>query len=519
MSAVGDGLVLVAMPLLAIAYTHSTLLIAGTAVAGRLPALVVGLPVGAMVDRVNRRKLMVASEIGRFLLLVLFGAWVATGGRSLWVLYAVSFAIGSLAVAFDCGAAACLPDIIGPEKAVSANARLELIDLTGEDMVGRAVGGIVFAVARAIPFVADAVSFLVSARLVSRALPDNKVEKAERTNFTEDLRSGLRWFVRHPVLRLVSGMVAQLAFCQALVFGLLVVYATQDLHLSRAGYGLLLGVSAVGNLLGASLSTWLNGRFRPATCLGIAGVAAALSYPALAVTHSPFAACAALIVESASIVVGVVSSQALRQIIVPPEMRGRAASVHMTLILAAFPLGGLAGGLIATAVGIRTTMIVAGALQMAVVLVTTPRLARAMSRGAGPEGSAGHPSDVVDTSDDAEGSFVPDDTEKFLSERELLSELVLDTRDADADVEVRSGLGRHFSGVVVEPGDDDGDDRSGTGAHFSGAVAGRSVDPFDGDVEPVELVGVVAQRSQLAAVGEGRAISLIADDDRVPCAS
>jgi MFS family permease len=384
MSAVGDGLVLVSMPLLAISLTHSTLLIAGTVVAGRLPALVVGLPVGAVVDRVNRRKLMVASEIGRFALLAAFGAWVATGGRSLWVLYAVAFAIGSLSVAFDCASAACLPDIIGPDRAVTANARLELIDLTGEEMVGRSIGGIVFAASRAIPFVADALSFLVSARLVSRALPDNKVSK-ERSNFTDDLLSGLRWFVRHPVLRLVSGMVAQLAFCQALVLGLLVIYATDDLHLSRAGYGLLLGVSAIGNLLGASLSSWLNGRFRPATCLGIAGVSAALSYPALAATHSPFAACAALIVESGAVVVGVVSSQALRQIIVPPELRGRAASVHMTVILAAFPLGGLAGGLIATAVGIRTTMVIAGVLQLAVVLVAAPRLAAAMSPSAAPD--------------------------------------------------------------------------------------------------------------------------------------
>lgn len=289
------------------------------------------------------------------------------------LIYAVSCLLGALTVAFDCGSAAVLPRLVPVSLLVKATARIDTVDLTGEEMVGRAVGGIAFAFARVIPFFGDAVSFLLSAAILRGAVPDDPSAHTKAA-LMADLRAGARWFLESPLVRLIGGLIAQLAFCQAVVVALMVLYAVEDLHLSKAGYGLLLGVSAVGNIIGALSANRLHAIFGSGWCIVLGGVVAALTYPVLAVTTSAIAACAALVFESAAIVVGNVTAQALRQSVVPPELQGRVGSAHMTLVLAAIPLGALVGGLVASAIGIRTTILAAGLLQLVVLAVTAPKL-------------------------------------------------------------------------------------------------------------------------------------------------
>ena len=101
---------------------------------------------------------------------------------------------------------------------------------------------------------------------------------------------------------------------------------------------------------------------------------AALAYPVLALTHSPIAAAAALMMETVAVLVGNVASRSLRQTIVPGPMQGRATAAFQTVILACVPLGGLAGGLASAAFGIRDTFLAAGALQLLLVAFLAPRL-------------------------------------------------------------------------------------------------------------------------------------------------
>ena len=372
-SSLGDGMVLVGFPLLALGYPHNPALVAGVAVAGKLLGPVVALPAGALADRLNRKWLLVTIELLQFALLGGYACCLLAGLDSLAAIYAVAFVLGALTVAFDCASAAAVPSLVTTHLLVKANSRLDSVDLAGEEMVGRAIGGIAFAFARVVPFLADALSFLASAAILPSAIPDNTPDRTATTLLT-DLREGARWFLRNPLLRVLGGVIAQLAFCQSVVLALLVLYATQDLHMSKAGYGLLLGVSAIGNIVGALASNRLHSVFGSGWCIVLAGVLAAVSYPVLAVTNSPVAACAALALEALAIAAGNVAAVALRQSIVPPELQGRVGSATMTLILLAFPLGALAGGLVAYAIGIRPTLLAAGCVQLAVMVIAAPRL-------------------------------------------------------------------------------------------------------------------------------------------------
>ena len=380
-SSLGDGMVLVGFPLLALQYTHSAVLIAGVAMAGAAPALLVALPAGTLADRVNRRRLMVGIELFRFALLAGFGVTVLAGRASLPLIYATVFLLRGMGVVFDITAGAALPSITRPKLLVKANANLVTAQMVGQEIAGQALGGIIFAALSAVPFVADAATFAASAGLLNRAIPDNAPTKRE-TSFLADLREGVRWFIQLPLLRMLTGLIASLAFCQALVVGVLVIYATGTLHMSHSGYGILLGVSALGTLVAASAANQLHARFGSGWCIVGAGLAASAAYPILAATRSPVAAGGALALEAAGVVVGNIAARSLRQAVVPADLQGRIASTYQMTILTAIPLGSLVGGILAGQIGIRETFLIAGLLQFAVLIATAPRLISRVRRHA-----------------------------------------------------------------------------------------------------------------------------------------
>ncbi|HEX4863919.1 MAG TPA: MFS transporter [Acidimicrobiales bacterium] len=378
-SSLGDGMVLVAFPLLALSYTRQPVLIAGVAVAGTLPWLLIGLPAGALADRINRRKLMVGIETARLGLLGLFGALVLSGRSNLAVLYGTVFLLRALGVVFDVTAGAALPTVVTSRLLFKANANLATAQTVAEEVAGQAIGGIAFALTASLPFIADAATFAASAGLLSRALPDNEPSTA-KTSFMSDVIEGLRVFMRLPLLRILTGLIASFAFCQALVLSVLVLYAVQDLHMSRSGYGILLGVSAVGTAVTSLGANQIHVRIGTGWSILGAGFAAAAAYPILAFTSSPVTAGGALALESAGVIVGNISARALRQSVVPQELQGRMASTYLMVIRTSVPVGALAGGLLVTQMGVRHTFLLAGLVQLGVLGLTAPKLLAALRR-------------------------------------------------------------------------------------------------------------------------------------------
>ncbi len=387
-SSLGDGMVLVAFPLLALTFTHRAVLIAGVAAAGQLPSLVLALPIGAIADRINRRRMLLTIEILRAAVLAIFTGTVLAGADGLPAIYATVFVLGTLTFAFNVAASACLPTIVDSAVLVPANGQLMTAELTAREMVGQAIGGGAFALATVVPFAFDACSFAASAGLLRRAIPDVSPAKTARPLLAE-VWTGLRWFLGTPLLRVMAGLIASLAFCQALVLGVLVLYCTQDLHLSKAGYGLFLGVAAIGSVIGAATAGRLHDRFGSGWSIVLAGLAAAAAYPVMAVTSSALVAAGALVFECIGVALGNVSSRSLRQSMVPQELQGRVASAYQMLILGALPIGAVVGGLLTAQIGLRPTFLLAGCLQLSVLAIAAPRLiARVHQWGAAPSAVA-----------------------------------------------------------------------------------------------------------------------------------
>jgi MFS family permease len=370
-------MVFVAFPLLAVTLTKNPVLIAMVAVAEQLPWLLFSLPAGALADRVNR--------------LLVFGVGIIAGYHSLVALYLAAFLVGTCETAFWAATSAALPALVEREVLPRANGYLLAADTAGEQFAGPAAGGILFGWFQAAPFLADAVSFVASAVLLVRSVPPSprRIDEEGRTGLARDVALGLSWFAGNRLVRLLAGIVAAFAFCQAIVIGVLVLYGTRVLHLDKPAYGVFLAVGALGNVAGGLLAGRIHARLGARWSIVGAGLLAAAGYVALGKTSMVAVAAAGIAIQAVAVSVGNVATLSLRQSLIPPEMLGRVNNVFRMCVWGIMPLGALVGGALASGVGLHTTFLVAGLLQAGVLLLVFGRL-NAWMPAEPPSRRAGH---------------------------------------------------------------------------------------------------------------------------------
>lgn len=397
-SAVGDGLNLVALPLLATVLTRRPIAVAMVLLLARLPWALVAIPAGAWADRTNRIRLMWLSDLARAALVGLLAALVAVGSITLAWLYILAFAVGVFDTLFNASSQAVLPAVVDRDQLVRANGRLSTSRTAGHQTVGPAIGGVLFALAQAVPFVADALSFLGSAGVLSRLDDPARSPRSERADAArsdpasgrpgakgpdhllgglwDDMKTGLRWYRNSASLCLVTGTVAVLAFSQAMINGILVLFALERLHLGGVGYGLFLGATALGNVAGGLTVSRIVHQLGTARVVVAAALLAAAGYAGTAVTTSPVVAGLLMTAEAVVVVVGNVATTSFRQALVPPELQARVASVWRAVVWGAIPLGTVVGGLVADQAGLRGPFLVAAVVQVALAIAVARPLRR-----------------------------------------------------------------------------------------------------------------------------------------------
>ncbi len=379
-TSVGDGLVAVAFPLLAITLTHRAILVSGLTVAAGLPWLLVALPAGALVDRLDRRRLVFTVDIARGAVLAFVSVAVATHVIGLAGLYIAAFVVGAGETVVAATMRAAIPDVVADDAIPTANGYVFSAETAGERFAGPALGGVAFGWARAVPFVGDALSYVASAVLLRAALPPERAGRAttppgsrwrglsegSRALFG-DIRIGLKWFGSHRTIALMAALVSSFALCQAAVFAVLVLYGTRTLHLGAAGYGILLAVAAAGDVIASALAGRLHTGLGAYRTVLLAGLLAGASYLLLGATSAVVVAGAALVIEAAGTSVGNVATLSVRHRIIPTERFGLINNVFRMFVMGAVPVGALAGGALAELAGVGTAFVVAGAVQLGVV--------------------------------------------------------------------------------------------------------------------------------------------------------
>ncbi len=373
-SASGDGLVLVALPLLAFTLTRNPLAIAGVTASQRALGAFAALPAGVVADRFERRTVMVVCNVVSGLALLVLLAAMTLGVLDLAVVYVVAGVLAVGDVSYNLAMQASFPDVIASaDQLGSANGRLMGADVAGESFLGPAIGGSLFAIARRLPFIADSASFFVAAVLVRTSVPSSKARllhargpKAEAkvqadgapavlsapgghgTGWRADFRAGMRLFRKQKALQLLAATMASVSFTQSIVIALLVIYGEKTLHLSSTGYGFFLAAASVLGIAGSFAGGWLQRRFGGARIILAGAATAAIGYLGMAFTH--WALLGVLVFGLQEIGVGVanVGSVTTRQLLIPRQLYGRIGSFHRFIIVGVAPVGALFGGLIAS---------------------------------------------------------------------------------------------------------------------------------------------------------------------------
>ncbi|GHF06272.1 MFS transporter [Amycolatopsis deserti] len=350
--ALGDGVFTAAVPLLAVTLTSDPRLIAVLSAVTYLPWLLLSLPAGALVDRHDRATLMWRTQVVQALLIGAAAVLAALHALSLPVMAIIAFGLGACEVLFGNAAQAILPDLVAKPLLHQANGYQQAVIITGQQFAGPPLGSLLFAVSAALPLTLDAVTFAVSAALVA-TLPRNPPGTRPKTPITD----GLRWLARHRLLRTLAALLAVNTFCAQLGNATLVLFATETLHLSTRGYGLLLTGAAVGSLVAGLLD--IHAR----RALHVALVGNVVIFVAIGLSPNALVLALLLAANGFATTLWTVVTVSLRQQLVPAELLGRVNSVYRMLGWGLMPFGALAGGLVAHLFGLRAPYPIAGLLR------------------------------------------------------------------------------------------------------------------------------------------------------------
>ena len=363
-SNMGDGVNAAALPLLALSLTTDSRLISGVALAVALPWFVLALPVGVVVDRYSRQRLMVSANVVRAALMAGLALTAATSTLNIWLLYLLLTGVGICEVIFDSSAQAFLPELVPAEHLPKANGRLYTVETITNFFLGQPFGAVLFAVAVGLPFGIDAASFAVAAVLVAsiRVAPRKRlVDESESTiSFRSGIRESFGWLWRHPLLRTMALMLGTVNMAGMFGVSIFVKFAIETLHVSQRWYGALLALMALGAISGGLIGDRIVLRLGKSLALRLSYVSFGLATIGMGVSPNYWWVAAFSFVDALAGTVSNIVTVSLRQQIIPGAMFGRVNSVYRWIGTGSTAVGALIGGQLAFNFSLRTPFVVGG---------------------------------------------------------------------------------------------------------------------------------------------------------------
>jgi MFS family permease len=367
-----DGVLWVALPLLAVQLTRSPILIAGITVAARLPWLLAPVA-GAFADRLDRRQSMVRVNLVRFVLLGGLALAVAVDVATLPLLYAVAVLLGVGETLFDTSAQSLLPAVVDRDELTRANSRLFAVELVANTFIGPPLGGLLAAAGLALALGLPAAAYLVGAGCLALLVGSFRAAgagPAGSTRLRDDIAEGNRFVWHHPVLRPLAIMLGLQNMAWSAAFSVIVLFAVAPgpMGLSKAGYGVLTATLGIGSLLGSWLAVGVERRLGRVRTLVLSVVLNGISLVMFVVTALPVPIGVSMVASGAGIVFWNVITVSLRQRITPDRLLGRMNASYRLVGWGSMPLGAALGGVLAEALGLRGAFLVAALATFAVLI-------------------------------------------------------------------------------------------------------------------------------------------------------
>lgn len=350
----GDGIARLALPLLVLGQGGSATSVAAIAVAGRAPWLIGSLPAGLIVDRLDRRRLAIAANLIRVVLLGAVALLASAGPVAVPLVLSVTFLIGLAEVLADSATQAMIPTVVAQGDLTVANQRLIATETVANEFSGPALGGVVSVIGGAVAFGSSAGLFLIAAGVLlsmrgqfvanpthSRFVANADRPRQARRRWAGDVIEGWRFIRATPVLRGLELSVLGMSLAWSAQQAVLVVYlvAPGPGGISPAAFGFVLGGIGIGGLLGALLVgriVWVIGETWT-IALDLAGCVGMVAVPLL--TANPWWVAAATVGAGFGSGMWSVLVSAMRQRLTPPDLIGRVSSTYRLFSMGSMTFG------------------------------------------------------------------------------------------------------------------------------------------------------------------------------------
>jgi MFS family permease len=400
----GTQVTVLALPLVAILVLNASAF--EVAVLGALeflPFLFFTLPAGVWVDRLSKRSILMTADLGRAAVLALIPLTYLAGVLAMWQLYVVAFVAGIGTVFFDIAYQAVLPELVSRDRLAEGNSRLE-VTRSSAQVLGPGIGGfLVGQLSAPIAILADGISYLGSAAFLLRiraasSRPGRPVgSDVARPRLIREIAEGLRYFADNPYLRASSAAVVTLNVAAQVTGSIFLVFVVRELGLRPEVLGITLSVGSIGLVAGAAGGAGAGRRLGVGPVLigafaffCIANFLMAITPRELAV---PFLA-TAWFLQGVSVMFVNVNGVTLRQAVTPDELQGRVNATGRWINWSLIPPASILGGVLATAIGLRATILAGAVLGLLALpwLVFSPiRRLREMPTIDAPISPAPHP--------------------------------------------------------------------------------------------------------------------------------
>ena len=374
-SNLADGVLIAAAPLLAITLTDSTVLISIIGAMVMLPWLLFAMPIGVMVDRVDRRFILAGSNAIRSAAVGVVALGIATGHVTIYWLILAGFIIGVCEVATDTTAQSLIPQILDKELYEKGNSRLQISETVIQGFIGSPLSGFLYALAIWLPFFINSIGYAVATMLALsipiQYLQDVRTESAaeKKPHFIEDIKFGIKYLYNHKVLRRLVLTTATIGVCYSMGTATMVLFIIKELELAPKYFGVILTIQGLGALLGAIVAPKASKKFGRSIMmtLGITLSSVVLLLQGFAPNIYIFVALATsggFAISQWNILL-----MATYQTVIPNELYGRIHGTRRTLVWGMMPVGSLIGGVLAH-FSLRLPMYVGGVIASVIALAS-----------------------------------------------------------------------------------------------------------------------------------------------------
>jgi MFS family permease len=374
-SNLADGVMLAAVPLLAISLTDSPVLISLIGAMVMLPWLLFAIPIGAIVDRVDRRYIFAGANASRSAVVGVLALLIALDHVTIFWLLAAAFIIGVCEVAADTTAQSLIPQILDEKDFEKGNSRLQISETVIQGFIGAPISGFIYTTAIYLPFFINSLGFAISAlfalTIPVKYLQDIRQEGEEKTErrFVADMKFGITYLFNQKVLRRLVVTTATIGLCYSMGSATMVLFIIKELGLQERFFGVILAIQGVGAILGALVASRTSSKFGRSKVMTFAIVASSA-----VLLLQGFSANIYIFVALATFGGFVISQwnillMATYQTVIPKELYGRIHGTRRTLVWGAMPLGSLLGGVLAN-FSLRLPLYVGGALACVVSIAS-----------------------------------------------------------------------------------------------------------------------------------------------------